>query len=150
MVSFDIISLFTRVPLARTIDLILDKMYEPTHTCSFSELKRADLCIKCQHRYELKWLLDISTKDSHFIFNEKLYCQTKGIGMGSPLEPLLAGIYINYLESKLKRRLEENGVLYWKSFDVDIQFTVETEKNNSISFLDILITRTNIDVNKTG
>ncbi|CAF2109929.1 unnamed protein product [Rotaria magnacalcarata] len=94
--------------------------------------------------------------------------------MGSPLGPLLADIYINYLESKLKRRLEENGVLYWKrfvddcfvlvnentdikklldilnSFDVDIQFTVETEKNNSISFLDILITRTNIDVNRTG
>ncbi|CAF5001353.1 unnamed protein product [Rotaria magnacalcarata] len=93
---------------------------------------------------------NISTKDSHFIFNEKLYCQTKGIAMGSPLGPLLADIYINYLESKLKRRLEENGVLYWKSFDVDIQFTVETEKNNSISFLDILITRTNIDVNRTG
>ncbi|CAF4393367.1 unnamed protein product, partial [Rotaria magnacalcarata] len=174
MVSFDIVSLFIRVPLARTIDLILDKMYEPTHTCSFSELKRADLCSKCQHRYELKWLLDISTKDSHFIFNEKLYCQTKGIPMGCPLGPLLADIYINYLESKLKRRLEENGVLYWKrfvddcfvlvnentdinklldilnSFDVDIQFAVETEKNHSISFLDILITRTNIDVNKTG
>ncbi|CAF4416725.1 unnamed protein product [Rotaria magnacalcarata] len=114
MVSFDIVSLFIRVPLARAIDLILDKMYGPTHTCSFSELKRADLCSKCQHRYELKWLLDISTKDSLFIFNEKLYCQTKGIAMGSPLGPLLADIYINYLESKLKRRLEENGVLYWK------------------------------------
>ncbi|CAF3620444.1 unnamed protein product [Rotaria socialis] len=173
MVSFDIVSLFTRVPLARTIDLILDKMYGPIHTCSFSELKRTDWCSKCQHRYELKWLLDISTKDSHFIFNEKLYCQTEGVAMGSPLGPLFADIYINYLESKLKRRLDENGVLYWKrfvddcfvlvndnadinkllgilnSFDVDIQFTVETEKNNSISFLDILITRTNFNVNET-
>ncbi|CAF4635653.1 unnamed protein product, partial [Rotaria magnacalcarata] len=34
--------------------------------------------------------------------------------MGCPLGPLLADIYINYLESKLERRLEENGVLYWK------------------------------------
>ncbi|CAF4094271.1 unnamed protein product, partial [Rotaria magnacalcarata] len=174
MLSFDIVSLFTRVPLACTIDLILDKMYGPTHTCSFSELKRADWCSKCQHRYELKWLLDISTKDSHFICNEKLYCQTEGIAMGSPLGPLLVDIYINYLESKLKRRLEENGVLYWKrfvddcfvlvnentdinklldilnSFDVDIQFIVETEKKYSISFLDILITRTKGEISNSN
>ena len=85
--------------------------------------------------------------------------------MGSPLGPLFADIYINYLESKLKRRLEENGVLYWKrfvddcfvivkentdinklldilnSFDIDIQFTAEKEKNNTLPFLDILINR---------
>ena len=62
MVSFDIVSLFTRVPLARTIDLILDKMYGPPHTCIFSQMKRTEWCSNCQQRYELKWLLDISTK----------------------------------------------------------------------------------------
>ncbi|CAF3633014.1 unnamed protein product [Rotaria sp. Silwood1] len=96
------------------------------------------------------------------------------IAMGSPLGPLFADIYINYLESKLKRRLKQNGVIYWRrfvddsfvlvdenaninklldilnSFDTDIQFTVETEKNNSLLFLDILITRTANNLNNTG
>ena len=170
MISFDIVSLFTRVPLLRTIDLILDQMYESPHTCIFSNNKQEDWCKKCQQRYELKWLLEISTKDSHFTFNGKMYCQVKGIAMGSPLGPLFADIYVNYLESKLKQRLEQNGVIYWRrfvddcfvlikeeadvnrileilnSFDVDIQFTSELEENNSLPFLDILITRTTNDL----
>jgi hypothetical protein len=165
MVSFDIVSLFTRVPLLRTIELILEKMYGPIHTCISSRKKYGDWCSKCQHRHELKGLLETATKESHFIFNKKIYSQTEGIAMGSPLGPLFADIYINYLESELKHKLEENGVLYWKrfvddsfvlikhdadvkklldilnSFDIDIQFTAETEINHSIPFLDILITR---------
>ena len=166
MISFDNVSLFTRVPLSRTIDIILDKMYGPPHTCLFSNGKQENWCNKCQQRYELKCLLEISTKESHFMFNGKMYCQKKGIAMGSPLGPLFADIYVNYLESRLKHRLERNGVIYWRrfaddcfilidkdadinrlleilnSFDNDIQFTSEIEKSNSLPFLDISITRT--------
>lgn len=43
--------------------------------------------------------------------------------MGSPLGPLFADIYINYLEEKLMPRLKINGLFYWKRF-VDDTFTV--------------------------
>jgi len=167
MVSFDVVSLFTKVPLARTTQLILEKMYGPEHTCLYDkEMKQCDWCTNCKHRSELQWLLDTATKESHFLFNNKIYCQTDGIAMGSPLGPLFADVYMNYLLSKLERRLKHNGVLYFKryvddcfsiiressdtkkilnilnSFDTDIQFTVENENDNSLPFLDILITRT--------
>ncbi|CAF1456335.1 unnamed protein product [Didymodactylos carnosus] len=40
MISFDVVSLFTKVSLARTIAIILDKMYHKRHTCMFGNMKR--------------------------------------------------------------------------------------------------------------
>jgi hypothetical protein len=42
MLSFDITSLFTNVPLDRTIDIIPDKLYGLQHTCTYSDKKRED------------------------------------------------------------------------------------------------------------
>ncbi|CAF4078830.1 unnamed protein product, partial [Rotaria sp. Silwood2] len=173
MVSFDITSLFTNVPLQRTIQIILDKLYGPEHTCTYSDKKRDDWCQKCKNRFEMKYLLDTSTEDTNFIFNNKIYSQINGVAMGSPLGPVFADIYVNYLESKLMSRLKNNGLLYLRrfvddtfaiikkdadinkiidilnSFDNCIVFTCEEEVNNSLPFLDIYITRlpTNIPTN---
>lgn len=165
MVSFDIINLFINIPLERIIQIILDRLYGPEHTCTYSEEGLDDWCNKCKNRYEMKELLNIATKESSFIFNEKIYSQIDGVAMGSPLGPLFADIYINYIESKLLPRLKRNGVLYWRrfvddtfvilkkdsnvdnivdilnSFDNKIQFTVEPETIHSLPFLDIKITR---------
>ena len=165
IVSFDIASLFTKVPLTRTIQLILEKIYGPERTCTYSSKRRTEWCENCKNRFEMKWLLEISTQESHFIYNGKVYSQINGIAMGSPLGPLFADMYINYLESKLMPRLKRNGVLFWRrfvddtfvildkdanvdnvieilnSFDQDIIFTCEQENNNSLPFLDILVTR---------
>ena len=165
IVSFDIGSLFTKVPLTRTIQLILEKIYGREHTCTYRSKKHTEWCENCKNRIEMKWLLEISTQESHFIYNGKVYSQINGIAMGSPLGPLFADMYINYLESKLMPRLKRNGVLFWRrfvddtfvildkdanvdnvieilnSFDQDIIFTCEQENNNSLPFLDILVTR---------
>ena len=113
----------------------------------------------------MRWLLETSTKETHFIFDKNIYIQKNGIAMGSSLGPLFADIYMNYLESKLMPKLKENGLLFWRrfvddtftilrkdadiaklieilnSFDTEIIYTSEEETNNSIAFLDILITR---------
>ncbi|CAF3715913.1 unnamed protein product [Rotaria sp. Silwood1] len=165
MVSLDITSLFTNVPLQRTIQIILDKLYGPEHTCTYSDKKRDDWCQKCKNRFEMKYLLDTSTQDTNFIFNSKIYSQINGVAMGSPLGPVFADIYVNYLENKLMSRLINNGLLYLRrfvddtfaiikkdadlnkiidilnSFDNCIVFTCEEEVNNSLPFLDIYITR---------
>ena len=57
MISFDVVSLFTNVPLEKTINLILREVYDE---------KLIKTRIK---RYQLKSLLNLCTKDVHFTFN---------------------------------------------------------------------------------
>ena len=111
-------------------------------------------------------LLELATKETHFSFNNKTYCQTNGIAMGSPLGPLFADVYINYLEEKFMKRIMKNGVEHYKrfvddtfviahkdaniktildilnSYDDEIQFTCEEESKCTLSFLDVKIQRT--------
>ena len=82
MVSFDVKSLFTNVPLEYTIDLILKRIYD---NGEFS----TDIT-----RSEMKEMLTLCTKNVHFTFNGDIYLQTDGVAMGSPLGPVLAGIFM--------------------------------------------------------
>ena len=79
-VSFDIESLFTNVPLKKTIEIILDRVY--------SENKISPTLSKASRK---KLLLDACTK-IFFSFNKKLYEQTDGVSMGSPLDLLMANV----------------------------------------------------------
>ena len=82
MVSFDVKSLFTNVPLEYTIDLILKRIFDN------GELS-TDIT-----RSEMKEMLTLCTKNVHFTFNGDIYLQTDGVAMGSPLGPVLAGIFM--------------------------------------------------------
>jgi len=44
-----------------------------------------------------------SAKDQLFQFNEKLYVQTDGVAMGSPLGPLLENVFMGSIEEILER-----------------------------------------------
>lgn len=76
MRAFDIVFLFTRVPLSRNVHIIPNKMYRPSHTCLFSNNKPEEWCDKCQQRYELECLLEISTKNLTLCF--MVQCTAKG------------------------------------------------------------------------
>ena len=78
MVSFDVCSLFTNVPLDFTVDLILDLTYNQ---------KKVNTDIP---KESLRTLLLLCTKNIHFAFNGKLFVQIDGAAMGSPLGPVLA------------------------------------------------------------
>ncbi|CAF2144860.1 unnamed protein product [Rotaria magnacalcarata] len=167
MVSFDVTSLFTKVPLSYTINLILDKMYGPEHYCPKFIKVKSDWCSKCLNRHDMKTLLDIATSDTHFSFNNLHYQQHNGVAMGSPLAPVLADIFMIHLENKLMDKLKKAGVLWYKryvddtfviirkkakinnikkilnSLHKDIQFTSVQEQNNELSFLDVLVRRNN-------
>ncbi|XP_057290203.1 uncharacterized protein LOC130612883 [Hydractinia symbiolongicarpus] len=66
MASLDIDSLFTNIPLNETIEICTNLVF--------------DQCDRCQGltRSEFKSLLELATKESYFIFNDKIYQQIDG------------------------------------------------------------------------
>ena len=73
MVLFDVKSLFANVPLNRTIDIILKRMYKKNEI------------VTAITKNEMKELLILYTKNVHFTFKSRTYVQTDGVAMGSPL-----------------------------------------------------------------
>ena len=157
MTSFDVKSLFTNVPLIETIDIILDKLF-PT----------ADSIVQGFNKSNFKKLLELSVIDTHFIFNGKIYKQKDGMAMGSPLGPTFANIFMCALEENFlnncpdhfkpifyKRYVDDTFLLfkeenhaslflnYVNTFHENIKFSMEIENNSKLSFLDILISRSN-------
>ena len=151
MVSFDVKSLFTNVPLDRTISIILKRIYDDNE-------RRISIS-----RNKMKELLLLCTKKDHYTFNGKIYMQVDGVAMGSPLGPVLVDIFMIELEKAILPELTE-CIKYWKryvddtlsfvklgtisyiitklnSFDNNIQFTFKEEDKGTLPFLDVLIRR---------
>ena len=154
MTSFDIDSLFTNLPLDETIDICVDKLFK-------SKKK-----IKGFNETQFKTLLQFATKNSFFIFNDKFYIQTDGIAMGSPLGPTLANVFLCHWEEiwlrkcpkkfaplYYKRYMDDTFLLFNSHDDVkkfhkyigsrhkSMTFTFETERENTLPFLDVMVSR---------
>ena len=90
MVSLDVESLFTNVPLQATIQIVLNKIFnEP------------GFIYHGFNRDQFEKLLKLAVQDTDFLFNDKHYKQIDGVAMGSPLGPVLANIFMCYLEDDL-------------------------------------------------
>ena len=50
---------------------------------------------------EILSLVHLCVRQTAFVFNGVFYSQIEGLGMGSPLSPLLCDIYMHYFEEKL-------------------------------------------------
>ena len=111
MVSFDITSLYTNIPIDETIDIILKQLYDTRPTPPLID------------RTDFKKLLTFATKNSHFLFDGKIYDQIDGVSMGSPLAPLLAEIFLQEFEKKYLPLFENMGVVYWRRY-VDDTFVL--------------------------
>jgi hypothetical protein len=154
MVSFDVESLFTNIPLDETIDICVDRVYHRKKK------------VKGLLKRHFKQLLTHATKSSCFLFNGTYYCQIDGVAMGSPLGPTLANLFLAYHEEKwlndcpvqfkpkfFRRYVDDVFLLfdnrdqvkkflkYMNSRHRNIRFTYEEEQNDALAFLDIKITR---------
>ena len=149
MISFDVKSLFTNVPLEFTIDISLKRIYDQGEIATSIS------------RDEMRKLLLVCTKSVHFTFNNQIYIQIDGVAMGSPLGPVLAGIFMVELERNIVPKLilhvkswrcyVDDTISYVKlgsveivltllnSFHPNIQFTFEEEFEGKIPFLDVNI-----------
>ena len=93
LISFDVKSLFTNVPLQKTIDLILK---------CIDENKEINPSIS---KKDMKDMLVLCTKNVHFSMNGGIYLQIDGVAMGCPLGSVLAGIFMVELERSLVPKL---------------------------------------------
>ena len=106
-------------------------------------------------------VMKTATTSAEFSFNNIMYKQIDGVAMGSPLGSALVNIFVGYYESKLFndiskptvyfRYVDDTFSLFYKETDfqkfltclnsLSLQFTNEIEANNSLPFLDVLVTK---------
>ena len=150
LISFDVTSLFTNIPLEETINIAIDTIFQNYPNVKFT-------------RKELQKLFKIATSETHFIFNNEIYDQIDGVSMGSPLAPILANLFMGYHEKDwiekaqvakptfYKRYVDDIFAVFESELDADtfhtylntkhknIKFTYEKQIENKLPFLDILI-----------
>jgi hypothetical protein len=113
-----------------------------------------------------KQLLTLAVRNTVFIFDGKLYEQTEGLGMGLPLGPTFANIFMSFHEeiwlrdcpeafkpTFYRRYIDDTFLLfqskshvskfldYCNSKHPNIKFTYECEANDKLNFLDITVSR---------
>ncbi|CAF4574610.1 unnamed protein product [Rotaria sp. Silwood2] len=157
MISFDIESLFTNIPVNETIDIICDKLY-----CRDPKLR------PFIPEYYFRQLIEFATRRTHFLFNNKYYDQSDGVSMGTPLAAIFAEVFmahfeetylpilLNQIDSKLlawRRYVDDTFVIaqmdanydeikqVLNSFHPCIKFTVQPEIDDTMAFLDVLVKR---------
>ena len=89
MCSFDMVSLFTNIPLDEIIIICVNTLYHTDITPT--EISEDAFCE----------LMLAATKVVGFSFGETMLKQIDGVPMGSLLSPALADIFVGYHESRL-------------------------------------------------
>ena len=122
----------------------------------------------------LKTLLNWAASSTTLQFQGKYYKQVDGIAMGSPIDPILADVFMNYvIEEALSASQQNRPTLLLRYvddlflvfsndeeaqsfFDVmnrihkSINFTQEQESNGQLAFLDVLVSRNTGNVAQTS
>jgi hypothetical protein len=144
LISFDVVSLFTKIPLDEAIQIVKE-ITDP----------------------ETANLAEVCLRSTFFSYQGEFYEKTSGVAMGSPLSPIVANLFMENFEKRAlesfplkplrwKRFVDDTNVLWphgkeelhhffqhLNNISKEIKFTMELEENDSIPFLDVLIKRKN-------
>ena len=117
MISFDVESLFTNIPLSETIDLTIEIIFR--HNPEFPISKA-----------NLRELFTFATSQTQFLFNGLFYDQCDGVAMGSPLAPILANLFMGYREQQWTGDYKDSQLLYYCRY-VDFTFCLFHNQQNA-------------------
>ena len=148
LVSLDAVSLFTNVPLRKTVNIIFGRVYN-------QKLIKTILS-----KNVLKKLILDTCQKTTFTLNNIIYEQKGGVSMGASLGPVLANIiikecekvifdnlvkegaikfYIRYADNTLllvKRQDIDKVLKAFNGFDKNLKFTIDRFENETPHFLD--------------
>ena len=83
LISFDVTSLFTNIPMSEAIDIATNLIFENNPDIKFT-------------KHELHKLFRIATSETYFTFNGSIFDQIDGVAMGSPLASVLANFFYGF------------------------------------------------------
>ena len=129
LVSFDVESLFTNVPLDDAIEKLLDKIFMSTDALLFEDVNFT--------KESLRTALNLCSKDQLFLFNEEIYEQIDGNSMGSPLGPPLSNFYVSYIEDNLINFTADISPKFYSRY-VDDVFAIFLNPDSYLDFLNHL------------
>ena len=90
LVSFDVVSLFTAIPVEKACELIRTKLETDITLPSRTNLTIDDIIS----------LLDFTLSNSFFTYKNTTYKQIHGCAMGSPVSPVIANLYMEEIEER--------------------------------------------------
>lgn len=148
LISLDVTSLFTNVPIELALQCIEDRWNEiEPHTL----LPKDEFCKGVR----------LCLESTYFVHRGQFFKQIEGVAMGSPISPIVANLVMEKLESDVisklgyqlpffKRYVDDiltavhvdhltDIVDSFNSFHPKLQFTREIEVDNKISFLDLSV-----------
>ena len=155
MVSFDVKSLFTNVPINDAMVILRERLEMDESLGDRTAMSPLQICD----------LTDLCLNSTYFSFQGQIYKQLKGTAMGSPLSPVIANIFMEDFEQtalvtadyqpRMWKRYVDDTFVIWphgeekldaflghiNTLHPNITFTLEKEKDNKIAFLDVLIER---------
>ena len=88
--SYDVSALFTSVPIDPALNIIKDLLEKDTILKERTVMEVGDIIL----------LLEFCLKNTYFSFQGQFYEQVEGAAMGSPVSPIVANLYMEYLEQK--------------------------------------------------
>ena len=123
LVSYDVTSLFTNIPIQETIGIVINLIFNHNPNVNIPKKNLKNFSFLPHHR---------------LIFISKFYNQIDGVAIGSPLAPVLANIFMGFYKSKWLNKYNLNKPKFYLRYvdDIPAEFGNEEDPLNFLIFLD--------------